>query len=404
MMRIAALLFLAALCAGCGSSTEPSESDPDASTEDIDSSEETGDVATPDATEDIAEPPPSLTETGPYAVGIREASLTYTPATGEVERTLRLLVWYPAETSEAETWKYMGAVAGISVEDATPVGEDLPILVYSHGSNGMAEASPFIMERFASHGWIAIAPDHTGNTIINWGAPSSMLLATQRPLDLTATLDWLENLPAEDPLAGRMGDGVAVTGHSFGGFTTFSVSGASNDMEIIQGQCEGEDPSGWCDELDEKLLGVLNAGMHDERVDALMPLAPGRSWQLVDGVADIDLPVLLMTSNGDASCTDVGDGDPYWASLDGAHDIRVRLTTGGHHTFAITCELMGDLMQEDGCGPGDWIEPDTAHPVIASYLLAFARRHVLGDTSVDPILTGAESLHPDITVEPKTTP
>ena len=403
-MRTATSLFLTMLLIGCGSTSEPEPSDSDVPVEDASTGEDTEEESDIPEEEDVVEPLPLPTETGPHAVGIREAKLTYTPATGDIERTLRVLVWYPAEASEEETWKYMGSVEGIAVEDAIPVGEELPVLIYSHGSNGMAEASPFIMERFASQGWIAIAPDHTGNTIINFGAPSSMLLATQRPLDLTATLDWLEALPAEDPLAGRMGDGVAVTGHSFGGFTSFSVSGAANDMETIQGQCEGENPSGWCDELDEKLLGVLNAGMHDERIDALMPLAPGRSWQLVDGVADIDLPVLLMTSNGDASCTDVGDGDPYWASLDGAHDIRVRLTTGGHHTFAITCELMGDLMQDDGCGPGDWITPDAAHPVIASYLMAFARRHVLGDTSVDPILAGAESLHPDITVETKTTP
>jgi hypothetical protein len=42
---------------------------------------------------------------------------------------------------------------------------------------------------------------------------------------------------------------------------------------------------------------------------------------------------------------------------------------------------------EDGCGDG-FIPTTEAIPVLAAYLLAFGRRHVLGQTEWDPILPG----------------
>ncbi len=44
-------------------------------------------------------------------------------------------------------------------------------------------------------------------------------------------------------------------------------------------------------------------------------------------------------------------------------------------------------LNQDGCSP-DFIDTREAVPVLAAYLLAFGRRHVLGQTEWDAILTG----------------
>ena len=45
------------------------------------------------------------------------------------------------------------------------------------------------------------------------------------------------------------------------------------------------------------------------------------------------------------------------------------------------------MPDEDGCGDG-FIPTTEAVPVLAAYVFAFGRRHVLGEIRWDPILTG----------------
>ncbi len=68
---------------------------------------------------------------------------------------------------------------------------------------------------------------------------------------------------------------------------------------------------------------------------------------------------------------------------------------GAHFSFISIChDLTQDLLDlfrpdagQDGCGP-DFIDTQEALPVLAPYVLAFGRRHVLGQIEWDPILTG----------------
>jgi len=50
-------------------------------------------------------------------------------------------------------------------------------------------------------------------------------------------------------------------------------------------------------------------------------------------------------------------------------------------------ELFRPNAVEDGCGP-EFIDTEEAIPVLAAYVLAFARLHVLNETEWAPILTG----------------
>ena len=96
------------------------------------------------------------------------------------------------------------------------------------------------MRWFASHGWVVIAPDHTGNTFSDHRdpLPSSHFIA--RPRDIGALLDALDSLPADDPLSGVVDTGrVVLSGHSFGAYTTWSAAGAAFDMDRIREACQG---------------------------------------------------------------------------------------------------------------------------------------------------------------------
>ena len=56
--------------------------------------------------------------------------------------------------------------------------------------------------RFASHGWVVLATDHTDNMLtdsVDGDIPTSVYI--HRPQDLSEALDWVEGLDASDALS-----------------------------------------------------------------------------------------------------------------------------------------------------------------------------------------------------------
>jgi len=252
-----------------------------------------------------------------------------------------------------------------------------PVLVYSHGNFGFAEAHYNLCEHFASHGWTVIAPDHTGNT---WNSFSQRDTDTflNRPQDLSACLDIIA------PNAEQ----IAVVGHSFGGYTSLSLAGAPPDLSDCD---EKDNTSDFCSLMDDNRRAAFTA-IADDRIDLIVPMASGNSRNIAGdgtGVSNIDVPVFLLTGSLDNSNSNASDGDPYWDGLDGEGDRRLNLTNGGHQSFASTCLHYEEGLEEgDGCSGTEFIEPSVAIDIINEYVLAFARYHLTNDTKQKARLDG----------------
>lgn len=303
-------------------------------------------------------------QVGHHLVAYREYHVDYTPAGASEERTLRLAIWYPVASASAQPAKYMGSYEreGIQAGGQPIATEKFPVAVFSHGNLSFAEQSWYLGEYFASHGFLVLAPDHTGNTLVNAGGERPREIFDLRPQDISATLDAASALPA---LSDRASDEVVVMGHSFGGYTSFEVS------------------------------------LADDRIDAAIPMAAGNHNEFQGGeIAGLKKPVMLMTGVHDRSVPNATEGDLYWSELDGEDDRRVDLPRGGHHSFDIACELFPALGEGDGCGD-DFVDADEAHRLISTYALAFARRHLFDDNSVSALLDGETSLSTEAVLSKK---
>ncbi len=343
---------------------------------------------------------PPADEVGPYSVGYRTMDVTYTPEGFTDPRTIKVAIWYPTEASSGDAAVYFDLVTREDVLlEATPAAGPHPVLAFSHGNGGVAEQSYFMTERFASHGWVVVAPDHTGNTLVDFDESLLADIVVLRPLDMSAMLDDVYALPAGDPLAGQLSDDLVVSGHSFGGYTTLALAGGKFDVDSLVSDCE-IDPMGLaCESLTPARIEQLDAGFADPRVDVAIPLTPGAIFLFgEDGLGEVDVPTMLMTSVLDETTPDADDGDPAWSSLDGPEDLRIEFLTGGHYTFSVACEL--GLIEGDGCGD-DFIDPVEAYDVINHYALAFARDKLWGDASVSEVLDGTLSLSDVVTLEAK---
>ena len=206
--------------------------------------------------------PPDPLSAGPFPVGVTTTVFVDTSRTDNFTKQPRTLVteiWYPA-TDEARQMpknKYSdfipGGVTGeideliaktykMSASEVdklywneaprnVPVREGrFPLVVFSHGNGGSRHQNTFWCDRVASHGYIIVSADHTGNA--RWTILDGKLVVSQaaergnsakdRPLDVGFLLDQMIrwDTGADSRFTGRIDtDHAAIAGMSFGSFT-----------------------------------------------------------------------------------------------------------------------------------------------------------------------------------------
>lgn len=116
-----------------------------------------------------------------------------------------------------------------------------PVIIFSHGLGGSREGYEYLGRHWAGCGYVSVHIQHIGSDDVVWkglaaadrmkslqaaaGNISNML---NRPADGTFAIDQVEKLneDASSPLKGKLNlKAIAISGHSFGGFTTLAMAG-----------------------------------------------------------------------------------------------------------------------------------------------------------------------------------
>lgn len=283
-------------------------------------------------------------EFGSFPVGVRTLTLS-DPARLNVQgtgpRPLTVELYYPSTAA---------AVAGVPEDVVRVLGLDIvatpafrgvarapgrfPLVLFSHGNNGIRFQSFFFVAQLASHGFIVAAPDHHGNTFVDslLGIvdPSS---AMNRPRDVSVLIDQLLAFNAEPGnfLEGAIDPGkVGVSGHSFGGYTVFTLAGGSFS------------------------LGTFT----DPRVKAIFPQAPFTEIFPDEFFASVTVPTLIVGGSLDETTPFSEEQQrpfdhlPTGAAVVGLAD----LIGAGHFTFSDFCEVPRNLLAflggfDEACEP-----------------------------------------------------
>ncbi len=342
---------------------------------------------------------------GPYFVGCRTfifVDASRKDITTERPRQLVTEIWYPAvdaargkprvvfssffgdQVEEAvaamarfgdidikEVDKRLTALA---VRDAKKRKGRFPLILFSHGNGGVRMQSVFLTEHLASHGYVVVAPDHTGNAavaclpegIVTINAKGSIAAVEDRPRDLSFLIDEMARQDA-DPKSflyeGIDLDRIGASGHSFGGITVTICT-------------------------------------RDKRIKAILPLAGA-----APGATFFQTPVMLMVADQDMT---IGESRSklflklykIWR----AEKWLLEFKDAGHYTFSEMHRLKPDY--GDGCGKGKrfdgtefvyWDSVD-AQAYIKAYGLAFFDGILRDSAEARKLLTGP-SLSPKIRVE-----
>lgn len=365
----------------------------------------------------------ALFERGPYPVGFRETSVPYVAAGGQgEERKPTLRIWYPAALQGEPSAVYkLAGILKLPVRDVSaspalaPVGPDatssFPVAVYSHGSGGDSVLAYPFAEQLASRGWVVVSVEHPGNSARELAVGKGRTLleaAVYRPVDVRRALDAAETGFEFEGWNGRLrADRVFLFGHSFGGYTSLVLGGATPqsaifDMMVAErcGDQESIETPACQFLMDADVRAAFSASNRDTRVAAIGLQAASTLDGLLDA-ATVDVPTLMLSGDLDITTPHVEDAEPIWAALSASPRQWVRFGLGGHMSFITMCDdLPASLLtsfqptaMDDGCGESfrasaDIIEANTA------FLTAFAEQQIRGVKAWDDALVDG-TIDPD---------
>ncbi len=288
---------------------------------------------------------------GPYGVGVRTVRMTKdSVANPGTPRVLDTLVWYPTAPDAAPV---DGALAGVIDAPVDTSGGPYPLLMFSHGSCGYPTQSTFLTPLLASYGFVVAAPPHPGNTIFEFPAcgtgPAQAASFQERPVDIIFATDQLLAATADSasPFFGAVDpERLGMSGHSFGGLTTYLVAA------------------------------------RDARFRIAMPMAPAAL-----GNPMMTIPSLTLLGQIDAAVNDDAIRAAYERSS--PPKVKVEIENTGHYAFSDGCFPSPD------CMPPATLTQDEAHAVVLRWVLPFVQRYLAGDLRFEPFL---DSFPPGVAV------
>jgi predicted dienelactone hydrolase len=331
----------------------------------------------------LAAPDPSIF--GPFPVGVKTITLeddSRTAPSGEGNRSIVTEIWYPSEAHEGDAepvsydlWEHLpphlredippdalGIVSTSAVQDV-PLDASrgpYPVVLFSHGKGGIRMQSTFFTVALASHGFVVIAPDHQGDTIVELLEEGDIVVSTtvdsfiDRPLDLSFLISHLENLPNDDFFFGHVDlEQIGVAGHSFGALTAFRTAGFDARVRAIATHT----PVGY---------GLVNAGLE---------VSP----------EDFGIPVMLEAAGMDETLPAEEHAGSLWNHLVSPR-YYLTIHRAGHFTYSDLCildveaidaalEIDASNVLADGCGE-DNISSEEAFPVINHTTIGFFNRYL----------------------------
>lgn len=280
---------------------------------------------------------------GPYGVGFRDVRLVKPSANDpSQERVLNAVVWYPTTPGAGPI-----ETDSLAVRDATldRSGGPYPVVLFSHGSCGFERQSLFLTPWLASWGYVVVAVPHPGNTLFEFPtcrAPDAQAKsAVERPRDMVFALDWIlaAGNDAASPFFGAVDEkNIAMTGHSFGGLTTYLTTAI------------------------------------DDRFTVAVPMAPATGQR-----STLTIPSLTLYGEIDSVVSLPGIFAAYDRSS--APKRLVGIEDAGHYAFSDGCFPSAD------CNPPTTLTQDEAHERVKRQILPFLQVWLKGDRRWAPFLT-----------------
>lgn len=271
---------------------------------------------------------------------------------------MRAIAFYPSSARE-----HVSTLEGYEVEageDARVAIGRFPLLMLSHGNTGTPLALHDLATSLARKGFVVVAVIHPGDNSMDHSRLGTLSNLYGRPVQISEAITATLGDTLLAPFVNA--DQVGVIGYSAGGETALILSGATPDLERLRRYCqERPDDHDACNTRGELIADRDDLQpVADPRVRALLLMAPLSLKFGRHTLADVHVPVLLYSGDGDKLVAFDKNAAALARKLPIAPDFRL-LAGAGHFVFMAPCNEEQIVAMPALCTDADGVDRKDIH-------------------------------------------
>lgn len=274
------------------------------------------------------------------AVGAQQLTAT-DPGHGEIPVTL----FYP--TSDKPGWRWLGLGAVKVAARGAVAGDDLPLVILSHGTGGTPVSHLDTALALAQAGYVVAAPTHPGDNLQDQSSVGTASWMGDRARQLSRVVDAVSST-----WAGRahLAPGqVGVFGYSAGGTAALIAAGGRLDSTRTKAHCAVNS------ELICKILKPAAEASPstpvsaESRIKAAVLVAPGLGFSFTpESLASVDVPVQIWAGAEDKNAPPASNARVIANSLPAQAGFHV-VPNASHFSFLPPCGAMKPMLPSMLC-------------------------------------------------------
>ncbi len=285
-----------------------------------------------------------------------------------------------------------------------------PVIAISHGIAEDRGTFAYVAQHLASYGFAVAVLEHPGSDAKKFkqffaglDSPPSANELINRPLDVKFVLDQLQKLNDSDNnrdtnVRGKLNlQQVGAIGHSYGGYTSLVLAGATIDFPQVRKLCDRNNSLNLssflqcrAQELNRKQIPI--SPLQDRRIKAVMAINPLNSIVLgQSGLSKIQVPVMLMGGTQDIITPAVPEQVIPFTWLQTPIKYLALIENGTHFSTSEKLDNSPGVLPVPAALIGP--DPAIAHTYVNAFSVAFFQSHLLNQQQYRPFLTAGYSKH-----------
>ena len=251
-------------------------------------------------------------------------------------KPLEIGIWYPSPAAPKP--EQMGPTTMSVAINGPVLGQDLPLILISHGTGGSFLGHFDTAVALADAGFVVAAVTHTGD---NYADQSRSVDIMDRPRQISRVVTHM--LASWDGRAAVNPERVGMFGFSAGGFTALAIIGAVPDFSKVRPMCREYPGDFGCQLLAKSGNAVAVpaastiASAADSRIKAAVVAAPALGFTFEpDGLKNVKVPVQLWRAEDDAILPYPRYAEAVRHALPQAPEYHV-VADAGHFDFLAPC-------------------------------------------------------------------
>lgn len=269
----------------------------------------------------------------------------------------------------------------------SPSSTPFPLIVISHGVASDRFAFVYVAQHLASYGFAVAVLEHPGSNAERFqryfsglAGPPEPAELINRPLDVKFVLNELQRLEKSNPqMQGKLNfQQVGAFGHSYGGYTVFTLAGAKINFEQIRRDCNPNKSLNLSVFLQCRAneLKPTNYALKDDRIKAVFAVNPFLSSIFNQtGVSQIKLPLMVVAGSQDIVTPAVPEQILPFTWLGSKNKYLAVIENGTHFTALAEPTPENDVLPV----PPALLGPDrsNAHSYLNALSVAFFETYLL---------------------------